>query len=44
MTWVLVRVKRDQIPEWIWKVCAVVLPVTLWPWRQILTRDPIENE
>lgn len=42
--WILARVKRDWVPEWLWKVCTVLLPVTFWPWRQILTRDVTENE
>lgn len=36
--WVLVRPKRDWVPDWLFRAVFFVCPTWLWPVRQILTR------
>lgn len=36
----LVRVKRDWVPDWLWRLFCVGNLVTFTPWKEALTRRP----
>ncbi len=36
--YVLLRVKRDWVPAWLWRVFCVGNLATFTPWKEVLTR------
>jgi hypothetical protein len=38
--WGLVRVKRDCVPDWLWRMFCVGNAATFTPWKELLTRRP----
>jgi hypothetical protein len=40
----LVRVKRDWVPGWLWRLFCVGNLATFTPWKEILTRKAKEAE
>ena len=40
----LFRVKRDWVPEWLWRALSYSSLPEWWPFRQILTRKPTPEE
>jgi hypothetical protein len=40
----LVRVKREWIPDWLWRAFCVGNLAMFFPWNVLLTRKPADEE